>query len=83
MPPYCRLCDITAQIKYAKPNYKGFLRIILLQIFYNILNVVTCNHFAQNKPVVWDETNFNLYETSFIIQNGSAQSTNVKIINCL
>ena len=25
----------TAQIKYEKPNYKGFLRIIVLQIFYS------------------------------------------------
>ena len=42
----------TAQIKYAKPNYEGFLRIILQQIFYNLLILVIRNHFPQIKPTL-------------------------------
>ena len=45
----------TAEIKYAKPNYKEYFKNNFTADFYRCLNVVTSNHFPQNKPNLWEE----------------------------
>ena len=88
MPPYCRLCDVTQpKLNIQKPNYKGFVRLILLQTFYNFFNSSDKQSFPKINQLYENnylyEMNFNFYETSLNIQNGGAHSTNVKIFNCL
>ena len=76
-----------SQIKHAKPKYKDFLKIILLQIFksFNSSDKQSfppkINQLNENSYLY--ETDFNFFETSLNIQNDSAHSTNFKIFNCL
>ena len=75
----------TAQIKYAKSNYKDFQEYFCYR-FDICLILVTSNHFPQNKPNLWNDLPlkkiiFKICETALNIQNGGAPSTNVKIHN--
>ena len=84
MLPYCRLCDVTQPKLNMQNQIIEFLRIILLQMFYILLILDISNRLPKINQLYENnyfyETNFNFYEISLNIQNGS---TNVKIFNCL
>ena len=87
MSPYRRLCDVTQpKLNMQNQILKVFKNNFAI-VFYNLLILVTSNHFPQNNQLYENsylyETNFNFYETSLNIQNGGANSTNVKIFDCL